>query len=102
VGAFDEKKKKSKISCKCTFKTGNLQALRNILEEYSEECGLKCNFDKTMVVPAGTAINQQIDTAGSMVTNKIKLLGLEITNTADGFEPNFVAICEQIPTMIIF
>jgi hypothetical protein len=55
-----------------------------------------------MVVSAGTAINQQIDTAGSMVTNKIKLLGLDTTNPADGLEPNFVAICEKIPTTIMF
>jgi hypothetical protein len=84
------------------FETESLYALKSILDGFAKVSGLKCNFDKTMVMPVGTAINQHIDTAGFSVTNKIKLLGLTITNEADNFTADFEGIYEKIQRIINF
>ncbi len=39
------------------FEMGSLLALRSILDDFAKVSGLKCNFDKTMVMPVGTAIS---------------------------------------------
>jgi hypothetical protein len=49
-----------------------------------------------MVTTVGTTIIQDIDTVGFAITDKLKLLGLEITNNALNFESNFVAIWENM------
>jgi hypothetical protein len=57
----------------------SLLTLKNCLEEFGNLSGLKCNFEKTNIMPVGG-----IDTlpfqnnSGFVVTNKIKLLGIEI------------------------
>jgi hypothetical protein len=67
------------------FETASLTALRENLDEFSRISGLQCNYDKTMVMPVGSAVGQNIDTAGFSICNKIKLLGLEICNTNTDF-----------------
>jgi hypothetical protein len=85
------------------FETGSLRALRNNLDDFSRISGLKCNFDKTMVMPVG-AVNDTniIDTAGFSRVDKITLLGLEISAEASNFESSFHKIHEKILRLVRF
>jgi hypothetical protein len=67
------------------FETASLSALRENLDEFSRISGLQCNYDKTMVMPVGPVVGQNIDTAGFSICKKIKLLGLEICNANTDF-----------------
>jgi hypothetical protein len=84
------------------FETASLTALRENLDEVSRISGLQCNYDKTMVMPVGSAVGQNIDTAGFSSCNKIKLLGLEICNTNTDFNDSFMAIHEKITNLVHF
>jgi hypothetical protein len=62
------------------FETGNLANLKGTLEDFSKVSGLTCNFSKTSVMPVGPPPLMAVDTVGFPLTDKIKLLGLEICN----------------------
>ncbi len=78
------------------FETASLHALRSILDDFAKVSRLKCNFDKTMVMPVGTAFGQIIDTAGFTVTDSITLLGLHINYLAEEFTTNFNEVYEKV------
>jgi hypothetical protein len=84
------------------YDTGCLVALRENLEDFSNISGLKCNYDKTMVMPVGSAVGQRIDTAGFTVSDQVKLLGLIIKNNNTDFEENFLEIEHKIENLVSF
>jgi hypothetical protein len=57
----------------------NIATLRKILDDFGNISGLRCNYEKTQIMPIG--INNSIpdNLHGFIVTNKIKLLGLELS-----------------------
>ncbi len=59
----------------------NLSALREFLDNFGNMSGLRCNYDKTMVMPIGTSLPVLKNMHGFTLSNKVTLLGLEITIT---------------------
>jgi hypothetical protein len=80
----------------------NLRSLRNILDGFGSLSGLKCNYDKTMVMPVGNTSHVPRNLFGFSLTNKIKLLGAEITNNWEDLEKNFDTVAEKIENLIQF
>ncbi len=80
----------------------NLRSLRSILDEFDEISGLLCNYDKTMVMPIGNTNVIPANCWGFKVSDKIKLLGMEITNTLDNTNDIFIDIGERILNIILF
>jgi len=79
----------------------NLQALRRILEDFADLSGLQCNYDKTCVLPLGPPV-PGVDLAGFSLTDKIKLLGMEITPALDNIDEIFTTVHEKILDLISF
>jgi hypothetical protein len=80
----------------------NLRNLRSILDDFGKISGLKCNYDKTMVMPVGTGHRIPNNLHGFALTKEIKLLGADITNDWRDLEKNFVKIIEKIENLIRF
>jgi hypothetical protein len=80
----------------------NLRSLRSILDEFGAISGLLCNYDKTMVMPIGNTNVIPANCCGFTVLEKIKLLGMEITNALDNTNDIFIDIGERILNIILF
>jgi hypothetical protein len=84
---------------------GSLLAIREILNDFSVFSGLKCNFEKTSIMPINQITEEErqwIGEAGFTITNKIKLLGANITANFADLSENFVIIEEKIVSQINF
>jgi hypothetical protein len=79
-----------------------LAALRKILDEFGNISGLLCNFDKTVVMPIGRTTSAPKNLFGFKCENKIKLLGMEVTNMLDNTDDIFIEIGEKILNLILF
>jgi hypothetical protein len=80
----------------------NLLNLRKILNDFGSISGLICNYEKTQVMPVGCIDNTLLDLHGLCLTNKIKLLGLEITNDLDTLSDAFLSIREKLLSLVWF
>jgi hypothetical protein len=80
----------------------NLRSLRLILDDFGKISGLLCNYDKTMVMPIGRNDVPTGDICGFTVSDKIKLLGMEITSALDNTDDIFIDIGEKILNIILF
>jgi hypothetical protein len=63
------------------FEFPDLAALKNNLEEFSKISGLKCNFDKTVIVRIGdtdSLPDPRINELGFSIENECKLLGFTV------------------------
>jgi hypothetical protein len=80
----------------------NLGRLRTILDDFGNVTGLRCNYDKKMVMPIGSVNNIPPDLHGFVLTDKIKLLGMDITNNVKDLGNNFQAILEKVSKLILF
>jgi hypothetical protein len=80
----------------------NLRSLRGILDNFGKISGLLCNYDKTMVMPIGKHDVIAENFCGFTVSNKIKLLGMEITPELDNTDDIFIEIGEKILNIILF
>jgi hypothetical protein len=80
----------------------NLYTLRESLEKFGDISGLRCNYDKTLVVPIGTNTVIPNNLHGFTVSNKIKLLGLEISNDLNLLTENFLVIRDKIVSLVLF
>jgi hypothetical protein len=84
------------------FESASISRIRGILDDFGQVSGLRCNYDKTMVMPVGTVNDVNIDTAGFSISNNIKLLGLKLTADLNSFDNAFVEIREKIHRLILF
>ncbi len=75
--------------------TENLGTLRRILDNFAEISGLQCNYDKTCVLPLGPLV-PGTDLAGFTLTDKVKLLGLEITPNLNKTDEIFSKLHEKL------
>jgi hypothetical protein len=57
----------------------SLCALRVILDDFGKISGLRCNYEKTVIVPIGNTTSVPENLFGFVVDSKVKLLGMEIT-----------------------
>jgi hypothetical protein len=80
----------------------NLISLRTVLDDFGNISGLKCNFDKTVVMPIGQVGTVLENYAGFTVSNSVKLLGMTINNDLDNFDNIFLDIGEKILNIILF
>jgi hypothetical protein len=80
----------------------NLRNLRLVLDDFGKISGLKCNYDKTMVMPVGTGQQIPNNLYGFALTKEIKLLGADITNDWRDLEKNFSNVIEKIENLIRF
>ncbi len=79
-----------------------LAASRKNLDEFGKISGLLCNFDKTVVMPIGRNTSAPKNLFGFKCENKIKLLGMEVTNMLDNTDDIFIEIGEKILNLILF
>jgi hypothetical protein len=84
------------------FESASLIRIRGILDDFGKVSGLRCNYDKTTVMPVGLLNNVNVDTAGFSVSNRIKLLGLSLSAGLDTFDNAFTEIREKINSLILF
>jgi hypothetical protein len=73
-----------------------------MLDDFGKISGLLCNYDKTVVMPIGKNVRPAGETCGFTVSDKIKLLGMEITNALDNTNDIFIDIGEKILNIILF
>ena len=78
--------------------------LKNILTTFGNISGLKCNFDKTSIMPVGNkaAFTQEIIDIGFPVTNSVHLLGLEINDDLSSLTTVHTKTIEKIRKSINF
>ena len=83
----------------------SLKRLKEILESFKELSGLSTNYEKTAIMRIGDITGPmpaEITALGFTVTNKIKLLGFNISNDDDISEINFNPIRQKIMGIIRF
>jgi hypothetical protein len=81
----------------------SLLTIKSILEQFARFSGLHCNFDKTAILPIFPLSDIEttwIHDAGFSPTNKLKLLGAEITSNINDISDNFTGIVEKINALI--
>ena len=63
----------------------SLNAIKNILTDFGEISGLKCNFDKAVIMPVGdrSMVSPEIIALGFPIVEKVKILGLEIDHNIE-------------------
>jgi hypothetical protein len=79
-----------------------LAALREDLDNFGKISGLVCNLDKTVVMPIGRNTVAPTKLHGFKCEDKIKLLGIEVTNSLDNTDDIFIEIGEKILNLILF
>ncbi len=80
----------------------SLATLRSILDNFGRVSGLRCNYDKTVIVPIGTSINTKFGNSDFKVSNTVKLLGMEVSNALDNVDDIFIQIGEKILSLTIY
>jgi len=89
------------VTCKQNFAT--LNALRNILVEFGNISGLKCNLEKTVLMfigPRDPIEADRIEALGFTIVKKIKVLGFMVTETASNLETVYDSISQKINAII--
>jgi hypothetical protein len=86
------------------FSYPNLLNLKTILEDFAGISGLRCNLDKTSVLLIGSSqdVPDDIATLGFTFSDKIKVLGMDISRNPDDWDQNFVRILTGINKKIEF
>jgi exonuclease III len=81
----------------------SLQFIKKVLIDFGALSGLECNFDKTCIMPVGGIDELPFNNdAGFLVTNSIKLLGLEIDSKLNCLETVHEKTLEKIKNVINF
>jgi hypothetical protein len=82
----------------------SLMALKNILEEFGSFSGLKCNTDKTVLMPVGRPgpIPDEIRDLGFKISNTIHILEMEIDADLSNLDNNFDNTLESVRRSIGF
>jgi hypothetical protein len=83
----------------------SLGTIKKILEDFGEISGLCCNYDKTVILPVFAPTEEErafIKDLDFRIVDKLKLLGMEITNNFNDIRNNFVVIREKILKLVRF
>jgi hypothetical protein len=81
---------------------GNMRELRKTLDDFGKISGLLCNYDKTVVMPIGAQNKIPTDMSGFVLSDSIKLLGMNITRDLNNVDDIFINIGEKILGLILF
>jgi Reverse transcriptase (RNA-dependent DNA polymerase) len=86
------------------FEENNLRCLKSSLDNFAEISGLKCNFNKTAILPTSDHANnltvRAVEEIGFKVTNTVKLLGFNITNTGIDIIAYFDEVIGKVSNII--
>jgi hypothetical protein len=79
-------------------------AIKNILVDFSVISGLKCNIEKSQILIVGATepVPDYVTNSGFAVTNKLNILGFDITKNADDLQKNYEKVTEKIRSMVRF
>jgi hypothetical protein len=80
----------------------SLATLRSILDNFGRISGLRCNYDKTVIVPIGSGTNSNFESSNFKVSSTVKLLGMEVSNALDNVDDIFIQLGEKILNLILF
>jgi len=80
----------------------SLNALKNVLNDFEEFSGLKCNTEKTVLMPIGTnvPITNEISELGFDLKNSIHILGMDIDREVSNLDSNFERTIQSIKRQI--
>jgi hypothetical protein len=80
----------------------SLERLKTILAEFTLLSGLKCNFDKTCVLPIGPAsdVVDAIPGLGFVIVDNLKLLGFNITKEGPEVVWTFERLYQKIANLV--
>jgi hypothetical protein len=75
-----------------------ITSVKHSLDEFAGLSGLKCNVDKSMIMITGTGGNipDYILNSGFQITDKLHILGMDITRDTNKLSDNFDAVIEKI------
>jgi len=75
-----------------------------MLENFAIFSGLRCNLEKTsiMLIGSATQVPDEIAALGFTFSDKIKVLGMELSRDPDTWDENFVNIASGIKRKIEF
>jgi hypothetical protein len=81
-----------------------LRCLKNSLDNFAEISGLKCNFNKTAILPTSdqtcNLTVRAVEGLGFRVANTVKLLGFNVTNTGIDISAYFDEMIGKISNII--
>ena len=74
-------------NCLILMDQGSLQRIQDILENFGILSGLRCNIEKTVLIPVGhiAPIPNQILNMGFEIKESATILGMEINNNTANF-----------------
>jgi hypothetical protein len=80
----------------------SLERLKTILEEFTILSGLKCNLDKTCVLPLGprSDVVDAVPGLGFVIVEKLKLLGFNITKNGPEVVSTFDTLYQKIANLV--
>jgi hypothetical protein len=87
------------------FEYEDLRALKNNLVDFEKLSGLKCNFDKTVIMRIGDLtgpIDPRITNLGFAIAEEVKLLGFTITQKHDIYSSNYENLLAKVKKRSIF
>ena len=86
------------------FTHQNLLNLKTILADFASISGIKCNLDKTSILLIGSSqvISDEISALGFSFSDKIKVLGMELSREPGEWDENFVRILADISKKVEF
>jgi exonuclease III len=87
----------------CTLMSRDcLSGLKTIMQEFETISGLKCNFDKTVILPIGTDPDPEVNPEefGFKIVDKLTLLGFEINKDGPIIDDTFNKILLKIGKLI--
>jgi len=89
----------------CLLKNSCVMALMDILNKFADISGLRCNVEKSAIMPIGLTDNHellQIANIGIPIVREVKLLGVVIRNELDNVHDIFQGILAKIVDLISF
>ncbi len=84
------------------FEYNYLKKIKDILTDFAEISGLRCNTEKTALMQIGNKIpiSQEIKDLGFDITNKVHILGMDIDSEAEALDENFVGTVASLKKCI--
>jgi exonuclease III len=83
----------------------SLSCVKGILHDFYNISGLKCNYEKTMIMPMlliTDSDREMLEDLGLKVVSKIKLLGATIYRDLEKISENFLQVKEKVRNTILY
>ena len=87
------------------LEVASLQSIKTALRDFGLISGLKCNYEKSVIMPFNVTSPEtilEIERLGFSVVDKFKLLGVEIKQSLDNEAEIFSEIVEKIRSLALF